>query len=76
MPVNTGREAGAGTAGICDSNAWRANPLSRAVSVGTLINDDATMVATRARSGVTSPVPSGCRRLERKTMKDEAFLPI
>ena len=28
---------------------------------------DATIVATRARSGVTSPVPSGCRRFERNT---------
>ena len=26
----------------------------------------AAIVATRARSGVTSPLPSGCRRLERK----------
>ena len=25
------------------------------------------MVATRARSGVTSPLPSGCTRFERKT---------
>ena len=30
---------------------------------------DAAMVATRARSAVTSPVPSGCKRLDRKMTK-------
>jgi len=30
---------------------------------------DATTVATRARSGVTSPLPSGCTRLDRNTTK-------
>ena len=28
---------------------------------------DAAIVATRARSGVTSPLPSGCTRFDRKT---------
>ena len=28
---------------------------------------DATTVATRARSGVTSPLPSGCTRFDRNT---------
>jgi hypothetical protein len=34
---------------------------------GTLDTADAATVATRARSGVTSPLPSGCTRLDRKT---------
>ena len=59
------------------SSAWRpvsgAPPKSRPVSVavwrlaGTVSIADAAIVATRARSGVTSPLPSGWTRLDRKT---------
>ena len=37
------------------------------MSAGTSTIDDAATVATRARSGVTSPRPSGCTRFERNT---------
>ena len=39
----------------------------RGRSAGTSVSADAAIVATRARSGVTSPLPSGCTRFDRKT---------
>src|SRR4030095_4400289 len=66
MPVMTACGAGAGTAGICESKACRGQMVLRAVSAVTSTSDEATIDATRARSGVTSPPPSGWTRLERK----------
>ena len=34
---------------------------------GTSVTTEAAIVATRARSGVTSPLPSGCTRFDRNT---------
>ncbi len=68
MPASTGAEAGAGTAGICESNRCRANVASLATALGTSVSAEATIDATRARSGVTSPLPSGCTRFDRKMM--------
>src|SRR6185436_12227399 len=48
-------------------------PKSRPVNSGVLddggacVNADAAIVATRARKGVTSPLPSGCTRFDKKT---------
>ena len=68
MPVCTGAAGGSATAGTCDANVWRLNASARIASLVTPVSDEATIVATRARSGVTSPVPSGCTRFDRKTM--------
>ena len=68
IPVWTGG-AGAGLttpAGACVVPRGQVN--SRAVSAGTSVTADATIVARRARNGVTSPDPSGCTRLARDTM--------
>ena len=67
MPASTGRLGGAGTAGVCDANDCRVQVVWPIVSAVTSVNDEATIVATRARSGVTSPAPSGCSRFDRKT---------
>ena len=45
----------------------RGHIAARTVAAGTSTSDDAATVATRARSGVTSPLPSGCTRFERNT---------
>ena len=46
------------------------NPLYDIVvmdaAAGTVVSADAATVATRARRGVTSPVPSGCTRFDMK----------
>src|SRR5262245_60530755 len=65
MPVNTGRFAEGSTTGFGRTfgRALAVVPAPPAISV-------AATVATFPRSAVTSPVPSGCRRLERKITYD------
>ena len=66
MPASTGSVAGGATAGICDSNRWREKRASTS-RAGPHVSQRRRRqcVAMRARSGVTSPLPSGCTRLDR-----------
>src|SRR5215207_2815805 len=66
MPVNTGTAGWTGTV----PDAPKSRPLQVApamTSDGTSVSADAATVATRARSGVTSPLPSGWTRFDRNT---------
>ena len=67
-PARTGCAGAAVTGAVCDSNACRLQMDSRAACVTPVVSDDCTIVATRARSAATSPLPSGWRRLDRNTM--------
>ena len=68
MPVSTGAVARApATAPDGAEVAAGAQRASAQRLGGTSVSADAAIVATRARSGVTSPLPSGCTRFDRKT---------
>ena len=64
MPLRTGTRAGVGT----EPEGPKSRPVSAAPSSpsGSVVREAAATVATRARSGVTSPLPSGCTRFDRK----------
>ncbi len=70
MPVSTRVVGVPGTGRAGSGEAPKSVPVVRRLvgssSPGPPLSAAAAMVATRARSGVTSPLPSGCRRLERK----------
>ncbi len=65
MPASTSAAGGAG-AGPAGPNA---DPVSRIprTDAGTSVSAEATRVAIRARSGTTSPLPSGWTRFDRNT---------
>src|ERR1019366_2751214 len=70
MPVSVGNAAGGSAAGAaCDSDAGRYHVSALAFSGAMSVSDAATIDAILARSGVTSPAPSGCTRLDRKITK-------
>jgi hypothetical protein len=66
-PVCTGALFARGGGGPAAPKSRPVIRRARTASGGASVIADATTVATRARSGVTSPFPSGCTRLDRKT---------
>src|SRR5262245_1040052 len=75
MPVRTSADAGTG-GGVADEKSAAAGPRGGRLAEGEPDCDDVTLsaaaaiVATRPRKTVTSPLPSGCSRLERKMTYD------